>query len=177
MGEPTLDFLILIILKFIFMEVNYLSRKKVMDNVKTICESIAENLQYELVDVEFIKEHQDYFLRVYIHKPGGVNIDDCQKMSQLLSSKLDEDDPISVSYYLEVSSPGLDRPLKTDKDLNRNLGKEIELRLYEALDGKKGYEGILEGFTEEEIRIQTSTNDIINIPRQVVALIKLAVKF
>lgn len=159
------------------MEVNYLSRRRVIDTVKSICESIGDDLGYELVDVEFKKEGQDYFLRVYIHKPGGVSIDDCQSMSQLLSSKLDEDDPISVPYYLEVSSPGLDRPLKTDKDLNRNLGKEIELRLYETLDGKKALEGILEGFTEEEIRIQTSTNDIINIPRQIVALIRLAVKF
>lgn len=154
-----------------------MSRRGVVDSVKAICQPITDELGYELVDVEFKKEGQNHFLRVYIHKPGGVTLDDCQTMSQLLSSKLDEEDPISVFYYLEVSSPGLDRPLKTDSDLNRNLGKEIELRLYEAMEGKKTFEGILTEFTEEEIRIQISDNETINIPRQIVALIRLAVKF
>ncbi|OZV12939.1 hypothetical protein CIW83_06935 [Tissierella sp. P1] len=108
-----------------------MNRKGIISIVKEICEQLADELGYELVDVEFLKEGSNYFLRVYLDKPGGINLDDCQKVSQLLSDKLDEKDPITTPYYLEVSSPGLDRPLKNDKDLKRNLGKEIEIKLYE----------------------------------------------
>lgn len=154
-----------------------MSRKGVINTVKNISESLAEELGYELVDVEFLKEGSNYFLRVYIHKPDGINLDDCQMMSQLLSSRLDEEDPISVPYYLEVSSPGLDRPLKTDKDLKRNLGKEIEVRLYEAINDKKIIEGILENYDEKKLKLLLGNDKSINIPREKVALVKLVVKF
>ncbi len=154
-----------------------MNRKGIESIVKDIGEQLAEELGYELVDVEFIKEGSNYFLRVYLDKFGGINLDDCQKMSQLLSEKLDEKDPISTPYYLEVSSPGLDRPLKTDKDLKRNLGREIEIKLYEPLDGKKIIEGILEDYEEKSIVIKTEINEIIKIPKEIIALIKLAVKF
>ena len=94
------------------MEVTILSRKNLLTTIRNIAEPIAEELGYDLVDLEFVKEGKNHFLRIFIDKPGGVNLDDCQKMSQLVDSKLDEEDPIDVSYYLEVSSPGLDRPLK-----------------------------------------------------------------
>lgn len=154
-----------------------MNRKGIVTIVKDICDPLVEELGYELVDVEFLKEGSSYFLRVYLDKPGGINLDDCQKMSQLLSDKLDEKDPINVPYYLEVSSPGLDRPLKTDKDLKRNLGKEIEIKLYEPLNGKKIIEGILEAYEEKTIVIRTETSETIEIPRELIALIKLAVKF
>jgi len=154
-----------------------LGRKNLISTVKNIAEPLAEELGYELVDVEFVKEGNRYFLRIFIDKPGGVNLDDCQKMSQLVGKKLDEVDPIDVSYYLEVSSPGLDRPLKTDKDLKRNLGKEIEVKLYEQLEGKKILEGVLENFTEDEIILKVDEDKVINISRNKIALIKLAIKF
>ncbi len=154
-----------------------MNKRTIVSTVRDISEPIAKDLGYELVDVEFLKEGSNYYLRIYIHKSNGINLDDCQNMSQILSSKLDEEDPISVSYYLEVSSPGLDRPLKTDKDLNRNLGENLEVKLYEALDGKKLIEGILKDFDKNEITITTEFNKIIKIPREVIALIKLAVKF
>ena len=84
--------------------------------------------------MEYIKESGSYFLKVYVDKIGGITLDDCQKMSKELSRKLDDEDPISEEYYLEVSSPGLDRPLKTDKDLNRNLGRDVELKLYRPFE-------------------------------------------
>lgn len=154
-----------------------MNKKGVIEIVKRICNSLADELGYELVDVEFLKESSSYFLRVYLDKPGGINLDDCQKISQLLSEKLDERDPISVAYYLEVSSPGLDRPLKNDKDLKRNLGKEVDIKLYEALESKKTIEGYLENYNDKEITIITATEKFINIPREKIALIKLAVKF
>lgn len=154
-----------------------MNRKGIVEIVKQICEPIVDELGYELVDVEFLKEGSNYFLRIYLDKQGGINLDDCQRMSQQLSDKLDERDPITVPYYLEVSSPGLDRPLKTDKDLKRNLGREIEVKLYEPLNGKKIIEGALEAYEEKAVIVRTENNEVINIPREVIALIKLVVKF
>lgn len=130
-----------------------MNKKEVLKIIKEMCNEIAEKFNYELVDVEYVKEMGSRFLRVYIDKPGGVTLDDCQQMSEVLSEKLDEKDPISESYYLEVSSPGLDRPLKTDKDLKRNMGKDIEIKLYSPINNKKIYEGRLEKFDEKEITI------------------------
>ncbi len=141
------------------MEVIVVKKKSIELELEKIAGPIAESLEYDLVDIEFIKESGQYYLRVYIDKDGGVGLDDCQAMSQLLSDKLDEVDPISVSYYLEVSSPGLDRPLKNDKDLKRNINKEIEIKLYEAIDGKKILEGILKDYDHEYIYLKTSKED------------------
>lgn len=154
-----------------------MNKKEILKSISGICNSIALSLNYELVDVEFIKEYGSYYLRVYIDKPGGITLDDCQKMSELLSEKLDEKDPISVAYFLEVSSPGLDRPLKTDKDLNRNIGKDIEISLYKPYEGNKMYEGKLNSFNDEFIIINNEANELINIPRNTVSVIKLALKF
>lgn len=153
-----------------------MSKKEVMRNVRDIGDSIAEELNYELVDLEYVKENGRYFLRVYIHKDGGVNLDDCQKMSEELSARLDEKDPIKDTYYLEVSSPGLDRPLKTDRDLERNLGKDIEINLYSPFEGNKNYEGMLMNYTEESVEIEEYNNKVI-IPRDKISKIRLAVKF
>ena len=112
-----------------------MSKKEILNKVKEICNPIVESLDFELVDIEYVKEFGSYYLRVYIDKLGGITLDDCQKVSQLLSDKLDKDDPITSAYYLEVSSPGLDRHLKTDKDLKRNIGKDIIVNLYKSYDG------------------------------------------
>ena len=154
-----------------------MSKQGVLAKVRKISESVAESLNYELVDVEFIKENSDYYLRVYIYKDDGVHLDDCQKMSVLLSEKLDVEDPIDVAYYLEVSSPGLDRPLKTDRDFQRNIEKEMDISLYKAVNGMKKIEGVLESFNDNELIVRTESSGNINIPRETVSLVKLAVKF
>lgn len=154
-----------------------MSKGGAMTAVENIAEPLAEELGFELVDVEFKKEGPNYFLRVFLDKTGGITLDDCEKMSQLLSDALDEKDPITVPYYLEVSSPGLDRPLKTNKDLKRNLGKELDIKLYEAINGKKIIQGILRDFNEETIKIEIDNTEFIEIPRNSIVNATLAVKF
>jgi len=147
-----------------------------MPKIVTICDNICEDLGYELVDVEYIKEKSDYYLRIFIHKQGGVSLDDCQIMSENLSIILDETDIIKDPYYLEVSSPGLDRPLVTDKDLERNIGKEIELSLYKAVNDQKKYEGKLIGYNKKNISIETIDNENI-FDRKDISIIRLTIKF
>ena len=154
-----------------------MGRKEVLREIKGIANSIANDLDFELVDLEYVKENGRYFLRTYIHKDGGVNLDDCQKMSEALGEKLDKDDPIKEAYYLEVSSPGLDRPLKTDRDLERNLGKDIEINLYSPFGGNKSYEGTLTDFSDRNINIENYNHNLVEIPREKISKIKLAVKF
>lgn len=154
-----------------------MGRKGIVNMIKEQCEPIIEELGYDLVDLEYVKENNKYFLRVYIGKADGISIDDCQKISKVVGDKLDELDPIEESYYLEVSSPGLDRPLKTDKDFKRNLGKSVELSLYKELDGKKKYFGELINFTEEYIEIQKDELENQKIQRDIIANIKLSVDF
>ncbi|MGM0395526.1 MAG: ribosome maturation factor RimP [Bacillota bacterium] len=153
-----------------------MSKKDFMTVIKTMCKKVTSELGYELVDVEYLKENGDYYLRVYIHKPEGINLDDCQIVSENLSSRLDEDDIIQKAYYLEVSSPGLDRPLKTDRDLERNLEKEVEVSLYKPLDGVKKYEGILKSYDGDSIELET-VEKMVRIPRDAVSLVRLTIKF
>ncbi|WP_249323347.1 ribosome maturation factor RimP [Wansuia hejianensis] len=154
-----------------------INRKEILKNVRNISESITKQLGFELVDLEYVKEFGSYFLRVYIDKLGGVTLDDCREVSELLGKKLDEEDLIKVAYYLEVSSPGLDRPLKTDNDLRRNLNKDIEIKLYKALNNKKMYEGMLSDFNEKEVIIIEDDDNQVKIPRDYISIIKLKIVF
>lgn len=154
-----------------------MSNKGILNKVKEIVTPVIEDLNFDLVDVEYVKEHSNYYLRIYIDKIGGITLDDCQKTSLLVSEKLDKDDPIDKAYFLEVSSPGLDRPLKTDKDLNRNIGRDIEVNLYVPLDGTKSYEGELKGFDDECLKISNQAGELITIQREKISLVKLALKF
>ncbi|MFA5575844.1 MAG: ribosome maturation factor RimP [Tissierellaceae bacterium] len=154
-----------------------MNRKGIIGKVVKIAEPIADELGYELVDLEYERDKSAYFLRIYIDKTGGVTLDDCQQMSQVLGDALDKEDPISTPYYLEVSSPGLDRPLKNDRDLERNLGKEVEIRLYKPLDNHKQIFGILDRYDEEEIVLRLDNEKFINIKKELIALIKLVIKF
>jgi ribosome maturation factor RimP len=153
-----------------------MSKKGFMTSIEKLCEDVTTELGYELVDVEYLKESGDYYLRVYIHKPGGVNLDDCQIVSEKLSERLDDEDLLQKAYYLEVSSPGLDRPLKTDRDLERNLGKEVEVSLYKAVDGVKKYEGILKSYSGDSVDLET-VDKMVAIPRETISLIRLTIKF
>jgi len=154
-----------------------MGRKNILKIVRENCEPIIEDLGYDLVDLEFVNERGDYFLRFYIGKLGGISIDDCQKVSEIISEKLDELDPIEQSYYLEVSSPGLDRPLKTDKDLKRNIGMKVELNLYKKIDGKKNYIGELLDFSDKDIVILMDNKNEKKISREYISNIKLVIEF
>lgn len=140
-------------------------------------EKITEELGYDLVDVEYVKENDYFFLRIFIDKKGGINLDDCQIVTEKLSAVLDEEDPTNDAYFLEVSSPGLDRPLKTDRDYERNLGNEVELKLYKAFDSRKKLEGVLKSYNAENFEIELENEEVLNIPRDIVSLMRLVIKF
>lgn len=138
---------------------------------------IMERTGFELVDVEYVKEGSNYYLRAYIDKEGGITIDDCELVSRELSDLLDAEDFIPEAYFLEVSSPGLGRQLKKDKDFARSIGKDVEVKLYKPLEKKKEFEGVLESFDEKTVVLRLSETETFTIPRQSIAMIKLAVHF
>lgn len=129
------------------------SRRGIVSTVTEMAEAIAESLGLEIVDVEYVKEGQGYFLRVFIDKPGGVGLDDCEALSRILSDRLDEVDPIPGSYSLEVSSPGLERPLKKPADFQRFSGQKVKVRTYAPIDGRKNWTGMLLGFSDGEVQL------------------------
>ena len=148
--------------------------------IETITEELLDPIlaekKFELVDIEYVKEAGNYYLRVYIDKEGGITIDDCEIVSRELGSLLDEKDPIKDPYILEVSSPGLDRPLKKEKDFKRSLGKTVELKLYQAINGTKEFEGILEDYNKDQITVQVDGENM-TFQRNDIAIIRLAVIF
>lgn len=138
---------------------------------------IMEQNQFELVDVEYVKEGSNWYLRAYIDKPGGITVDDCEIVSRALSDLLDKEDYIKEAYILEVSSPGLGRPLKKDKDFARSIGEEVEIRLYRAVNHRKELEGTLQAFDKETVTINTDEDETLTINRADIALIRLALDF
>ena len=139
-----------------------------------LLQPIIEQYSYELVDVEFVKEAGNWYLRVYADKEGGITVDDCEIISRALSDKLDAEDFISESYILEVSSPGLGRPLKKEKDFVRSRGQEVEVHLYKPLNKQKQFEGILSDFSETEIILELEGAEMLTLQRSDIALIRLA---
>lgn len=138
---------------------------------------IIENENFELVDVEYKKEGSNWYLRIYIDKLGGITLDDCQKVSEHLSDELDKEDPIKENYFLEVSSPGLDRPLKKESDFIRFKGEIVEIKLYEPLNGNKVIEGELIGLENGTIKVNVADVGLVELPKDKVALTRLAIKF
>ncbi|MCH5272188.1 MAG: ribosome maturation factor RimP [Lachnospiraceae bacterium] len=138
---------------------------------------IMERTGFELVDVEYVKEGSNYYLRAYIDKEGGITIDDCELVSRELSDLLDAEDFIPEAYFLEVSSPGLGRQLKKDKDFARSIGEDVEVKLYKPLEKKKEFEGVLESFDEKTVVLRLSETETLTIPRESIAMIKLAIHF
>ena len=138
---------------------------------------IVEEYRFELVDVEYVKEGSNWYLRAYIDKPGGITVDDCEAVSRRLSDLLDEKDFIEEAYILEVSSPGLGRPLKKDKDFARSIGEEVEIRTYKAIDHEKEFTGVLKSFDKDTIVIELEDNEIMNFARDNIALVRLAFDF
>ncbi len=137
---------------------------------------IVEKEKIELVDIEYKKEGPNWYLRIYIDKPNGITLDDCQKVSEQLSDKLDKEDPIKENYFLEISSPGLDRPLKKESDFTRFKGEMVEVKLYETLNGSKTIEGELLGLENNNIKVNVDSVGLMEIPRDKVALTKLTIK-
>ena len=148
-------------------------------------EAYAENLflpitqkhGFELVDVEYVKEAGSWYLRVYIDKEGGIAVDDCEVVSRELSDILDEKDFIDEAYILEVSSPGLGRPLKKEKDFARSLGEEVEVRTYRAIDRQKEFIGILKDYDKDTVTIEYEDGETMTFDKTDIALIRLAFDF
>ena len=151
-------------------------REEYEQKTETLLEPIITRLGFELVDVEYVKEGGQWYLRAYIDKPGGITVDDCEAVSREFSDILDEKDYIEDSYIFEVSSPGLGRPLKKEKDFKRSLGKSVECKLYKAINKQKEFEGILKDFTEDTVTIETEGNELV-LDRKDIAMIRLAIDF
>ncbi len=126
---------------------------KTVDVVQALVQSTVSELGYELIDVEFQKEQTDWILTLYIDSPNGVTVDDCEQVSRAVEPLLDEADPITQSYFLSVSSPGIDRPLKKERDFERSLNKEIVVKLYAPQDKKKEFIGTLLRFDADAFTI------------------------
>ena len=129
-----------------------MDKKKLVETITNMVAPIVKDLNLELVDVEYVRE-KDWFLRIYINKEGGIDIDDCQAVSSKVTKLLDESDPIKEKYYLEVSSPGIDRPLKKDKDFENNYGKKVDILFFAPVDGQKQLVAILNKHDEATVTV------------------------
>jgi ribosome maturation factor RimP len=153
---------------------------KVTEVVEELAQPIIQELGLELVEIEFLKEGKNWYLRVYIDKENGVDIEDCGIVSEKLSEKLDALDPITHNYFLEVSSPGAERPLKKAKDFEKAIGKNVFIKTYEPIDGEKGFEGKLLDYDGQTVKIEMkikTRKKVIEIPYEKVASARLAVIF
>ncbi|MBR0381542.1 MAG: ribosome maturation factor RimP [Eubacterium sp.] len=149
---------------------------EIVERTEQLVIPIIEANNFELVDVEYVKEGSNRYLRVYADKEGGINIDDCVLISRALEAELDREDFIKDAYILEVSSPGLGRPLKKEKDFARSIGKEVECKLYRAREGRKDYEGVLDSYDKDTVTIRTEEGPL-TLGRKEIALIRLAIDF
>ena len=138
---------------------------------------VMEENHFELVDVEYEKEAGTWYLRAYIDKEGGFTVDDCEMVSRRLGDLLDKEDFIDESYILEVSSPGLGRPLKKEKDFVRNKGKEVDIKLYKAIDRQKDFTGILTDFDKDTVTITMGDGETVVFDKADIALIRLSFDF
>lgn len=142
-----------------------------------LVQPLVDKNKFELVDVEYVKEAGTNYLRVYIDKEGGITIDDCEIISRALSDLLDKKDYIDEAYILEVSSPGLGRPLKKDKDFARSIGEEVDVKLFKPIEKQKEFSGILESYNGTEVTIRLDEETVMNFNRKDIALIRLAFDF
>lgn len=159
-----------------------MSKKETYESkTEQLLSPIAEKYGVEIYDVEYVKEGKDWYLRAYIDKPEGVNINDCENVSRALSDVLDAEDFIPDAYILEVSSPGLGRALKKDRHLEKSLGAEVEIKTYKPVDGQKEYVGVLKAFDADTVTIASSTDNEVNeeriFQRKEIAIIRLALDF
>lgn len=151
-------------------------REDIESNIEQLVLPLVAEQNYELVDVEYVKEAGTLYLRIYIDKEGGITVDDCEIISRALEAILDVQDPIKDPYILEVSSPGLDRPLKKEKDFVRSVGKAVEVKLYKTVDGQKEFVGKLIAYDEETVTIEIEKKTV-TWNRSDIGMIRLAVIF
>lgn len=152
---------------------------------EALIEPIVAKNEFELVDVEYVREGSNWFLRAFIDKPGGITVDDCELVSREFSDLLDKEDFIEDSYIMEVSSPGLGRQLKKDKDLKRSIGEEVEIKLYKGIKqmrrnkevSVKEFSGFLVAYDEDTITIELEDETTMELPRTDIAIIRLAIHF
>ena len=152
-------------------------RKSYEEKTEEILLPILEKNGFELWDVEYVKEGGTWYLRAYIDKPGGIMVDDCEVVSRELSDLLDKKDFIDEAYILEVSSPGLGRALKKERDFEKSLGKEVEVRTYRMIDKQKEFRGILKGYDQDTVTIETDNAQMQTFEKREIALIQLAFDF
>ncbi|HIX84111.1 MAG TPA: ribosome maturation factor RimP [Candidatus Megamonas gallistercoris] len=145
---------------------------RVEEAVEKLAEELLADTDYELVDVEYVKE-RDWFLRIYIDKEGGVGLDDCQEVSGLLDERIEKLGILNDRFILEVSSPGLDRALKKEKDFKREMGKKVDITLYKPIDGEKNITGVLTGYAKDTITIDETRE----LPLKDIALVRLHIDF
>ena len=138
---------------------------------------LVEVHHFELVDVEYVKEAGTWYLRAYIDKEGGIAVDDCEVISRKLGEWLDKEDFIDESYILEVSSPGLGRPLKKEKDFIRSMGKDVDVRLYRQIDKQKEFTGALSAYDENTVTLTMEDGSKMVFEKPDIALIRLALDF
>lgn len=138
---------------------------------------IVESFGFELVDVEYVKEAGTWYLRGYIDKPGGITVNDCEAVSRIFSDRLDEKDFIEDSYVMEISSPGLDRPLRKEKDFARSMGKLVEVRTYRPVEKQKEFCGILTAYDDTQVTIEEEEGILRTFDKKDIALIRLAIIF
>lgn len=154
---------------------------KITEQVEKMVLPIMEELNLELVDIEFVKEGRNWFLRVYVDNPEApIDIDSCAVVSEKLSEVLDKNDPIEQNYFLEVSSPGAERPLKKEKDFEKALGSFIYIKTYEPIEDEKEFEGYLNAYDDEQVTIEIkikTRRKTIAIERSKIAVIRLAIDF
>lgn len=150
--------------------------KEIEAHTEELLLPIAEENGVEIYDVEYVKEGGEWYLRAYIDREDGVNIQDCENVSRKLSDRLDEEDFIEEAYILEVSSPGLGRPLKKDRHLEKSLGKEVELRLYRPQEKQKEFEGILKAYDKDSVTLEIQEEER-KFAKSDIALIRLALDF
>ena len=153
--------------------------KREMYEAKTeeFLQPIVDEHGFELVDVEYVKEGSNWYLRAYIDKEGGIAVDDCEVISRILNDWLDKTDFIEDSYILEVSSPGLGRPLKKEKDYKRSIGREVEVRLYKAIDRQKEFTGTLSAYDDKTVTLTMEDGSEAVFEKADIALIRLALDF
>lgn len=153
-----------------------MNKKDIITETERMVSPIIEQYEFELVDVEYVKEGSQYYLRVYADKQGGITINDLELISRALEKKLDAIDLVKEKYILEVSSPGLDRKLKKDKDFERYQGSEVDLKLYKNQNGSKDFQGILLDYDKDQIKLEID-GQAVAFDRKDISYVKLAIRF
>lgn len=154
-----------------------MAKKAYEEKTEALIMPLIEANNFELWDVEWVKEGANWYLRVYIDKEGGITVDDCELISRAFDEILDREDYISENYIFEVSSPGLDRPLKKEKDFARSIGKDVEVKLYKAINKEKEFVGILTAYDENTVTIEMDDESEMVFDRSDIAIVRLAFFF